>query len=801
MPARRPDEAHSSEGKRAAQGRTAANAALASTEWLRVTLACITDAVITTDAHGRIVFLNAVAQHLTGWNQEAAVSNSLERVFRIVDPQTRQTVENPVALVLRGGVAAGSAEYTLLISKDGTERSIEERAAHVHNAEGEVDGVVLVFRESGERPGQRSLDAETLARAQAILATLPHAFLVLDADMRVESASAPFCLGLQTTEAAIVGRPAFDLGGAQWGIPAFREWLNQIRRGEAAAGVYVLEHEFPANGRRYFRLNAHSLGSGVDEGRDHLLVVMEDVTEGRALQASLHDSEVRYRRLFQTAKDGILILDAETGRIIDANAFMAGLTGQDLPDLVGKELHEIGLFGDVGANKAAFEELRAKGYVRYDHLPIQHRGGSTTEVEFISNVYTEGNRLVAQCNIRDISARVVMEQQILLQTQALADQHRRKDEFLAMLSHELRNPLGPIRSATHLLRLQERGSENLIARQAREVIERQVANLTRLISDLLEVSRIVNARIRLKLETIDLSQSVKHALESAAPLVWRQEHELTTQFPDAADGPVWVSADPTRLEQIIVNLLSNAAKFTAKGGHVHVSFAREHNHAVLRVRDSGIGIAPEMLPHIFDLFAQADRSLERSHGGLGVGLSIVHKLVEMHGGTIEARSGGMGMGSEFTMRLPIAIAPGELTALPSAEHHPTEHKLRVLVVDDNVDGCVMLANLLRMREYGVQMAHTGMEALAVAQSWRPDVVLLDIGLPQLDGYEVARRVRADPALGGIRLVATTGYGNAKDLQLSREAGFDAHLVKPVDLDDIEKLLRKWSEPPRTEASD
>jgi PAS domain S-box-containing protein len=393
-------------------------------------------------------------------------------------------------------------------------------------------------------------------------------------------------------------------------------------------------------------------------------MVMRDVTERKKLEGSLRDSEVRYRRLFQTAKDGILILDAESGRIIDANAFMAGLTGQDLNELLGKELHEIGVFKDVSANKAAFKELHDKGYVRYDHLPIQHRGGRTTDVEFVSNVYNEGHRSVAQCNIRDISARVALEHQIQLQTQALADQHRRKDEFLAMLSHELRNPLAPIRSATHLLRLQERGSENLIAKQAREVIERQVAHLTRLISDLLEVSRIVNSRIRLKRETIDLCQAVQHALETAAPLLSRQNHGLTTAFPDPAAEPVWVKADPTRLEQVFVNLLGNAAKYTSKGGHIWVSLEREHNHAVVRVRDSGIGIAPEMLPHIFDLFAQADRSLEHSQGGLGVGLSIVHRLVEMHGGTVEARSEGLRKGSEFIVRLPLTPAPGEMPAPP-----------------------------------------------------------------------------------------------------------------------------------------
>jgi signal transduction histidine kinase len=240
--------------------------------------------------------------------------------------------------------------------------------------------------------------------------------------------------------------------------------------------------------------------------------------------------------------------------------------------------------------------------------------GETTQVEFISNVYREGDRMVAQCNVRDISARALLEDKIKLQAEAMADLHRRKDEFLAMLSHELRNPLAPIRNATHLLRLQERGNENLIQRQAREVIERQVATLTRLVSDLLEVSRVVTGRIRLIREIVDLSQIVRQALEVANPLFGRRHQEVLPSLLCPTD-PVWVSGDATRLEQVVVNLLNNASKFSDASGCIQVGLERQDNHAQLRVRDSGVGIAPEMLPHIFDLFAQADRSLDRAEGG------------------------------------------------------------------------------------------------------------------------------------------------------------------------------------------
>ena len=515
-----------------------------------------------------------------------------------------------------------------------------------------------------------------------------------------------------------------------------------------------------------------------------------DVHDIRQTEQVVRNSEIRYRRLFQAAKDGILILDAMTGKIVDANAFMCGMLGLDLPELLGKELHEIGMFEDEKANKGAFKELQQNGYIRYDHLPIQKPNGDTTQVEFVSNVYREGQRLMAQCNVRDISVRVELERQIKQQTEAMADQHRRKDEFLAMLSHELRNPLAPIRSATHLLRLQARGSDNPIQQQAREVIDRQVTNLTRLVSDLLEISRVVTGRIKMRMEILDAKQVVQHALETARPLIDRQRHEVTLSLPAA---PVWMQADATRLEEIVVNLLANAAKYTDDGGRIEMSLEQPGNHALLRVRDSGVGIAKELLPQIFDLFTQADRSLDRAQGGLGIGLNLDQRLVQLHGGTVEAHSAGPGQGSEFVVRLPIVAAPGTAAAdAPTPATEAPEHGLRILAVDDNVDACTMLANLLRIEGHSVQTAHTGPAALKTALTWLPDVVLLDIGLPEIDGYEVARRLRAEPALKNTRLIAITGYGNESDVQLSTEAGFDAHLLKPVDLREIEKLLTGWS---------
>jgi PAS domain S-box-containing protein len=515
--------------------------------------------------------------------------------------------------------------------------------------------------------------------------------------------------------------------------------------------------------------------------------------QAQQAEQALHDSEIRYRRLFQTAKDGILILDATAGKILDANAFMSALVGLEPGELLGKELYEIGVFKDIEENKQAFRELQKAGYLRYDHLPIQKLRGETVEVELIASVYLEDERLVAQCIVRDISERVAMENTIKQQAEVLADESRRKDEFLAMLSHELRNPLAPIRSAVHLLKLHERGGENPIQQQAREIIERQVANLTELVSDLMEISRVISGRIRLNLQPVDLNQIVEHAIETITPLVDQRQHKLSIVHCD--DG-LWAQADPTRMEEVFINLLDNAVKYTKDRGRIEVHCERPQgeSYVQVRIRDNGVGIDKKLLPRIFDLFTQADRSLDRAAGGLGIGLSLAGRLVDLHGGTINAHSPPEGSeeGTEFIVRLPLASEPETLQPPAMPESSQNAQGVRVLVVDDNLDLAMVLSTALRLKGYSVQSAHTGPDGLKAVQQWRPDVVLLDIGLPGLDGYEVARCLRSDRALGdaskSMRLIALTGYGRDTDVELALEAGFDAHLVKPYDFDELEKLM-------------
>ncbi len=356
-----------------------------------------------------------------------------------------------------------------------------------------------------------------------------------------------------------------------------------------------------------------------------------------------------------------------------------------------------------------------------------------------------------------------------------ADQH--KNDFLSMLAHELRNPLAPIRNAVQILRL--RGGDEPVLQTVRDLIDRQVQQLVRIVDDLLDISRITRGKIRLQMEPVELANVIARAVETSRPLIDARRHQLSLSVPAE---PIKVQADPVRLTQVVGNLLNNAAKYTEEGGQIDLQVERNCREAVIRVRDTGIGIPGDMLSSVFDLFTQAERSLDRSEGGLGIGLTLVRRLVEMHAGRVEAFSPGPNQGSEFVVHLPLleeAAAPcGPINgAVPAPARG---RQCRVLVVDDNVDAAESIAMLLRMAGHNVRAVYDGPEALNAAATFQPELILLDIGLPGMDGYEVARQLRSRTASRDTMLVAVTGYGQDEDFRRSREAGFDHHLVKPAD---------------------
>jgi PAS domain S-box-containing protein len=367
--------------------------------------------------------------------------------------------------------------------------------------------------------------------------------------------------------------------------------------------------------------------------------------------------------------------------------------------------------------------------------------------------------------------------------EALREADRRKDEFLATLAHELRNPLAPISSGLHILRTAAHSSP--AAASAREIMERQVAQMVRLVDDLLDVARITTGKVELRTAVIDIADGIKDAVETSRPLLDARRQPLTVSLPAA---PVHVSADRTRLAQVFSNLLNNSSKFSDRGQPISIALRAEGGHAVARVTDAGVGIAAEALPKIFDMFGQADSAQHRTRGGLGIGLSLVKRIVEMHGGSVEARSAGAQRGSEFVIRIP-SIAP----ASTAIEHAPSAAaaeapKRRILVVDDNTDAAESLAALLAINGHETRLAHDGLQAVAEAEAFRPEVVFLDIGMPTLDGHETARRIRREPWGRDMVLVALTGWGQNEDRRRSKEAGFNHHLVKPADPAVVAKLI-------------
>jgi signal transduction histidine kinase/ActR/RegA family two-component response regulator len=366
---------------------------------------------------------------------------------------------------------------------------------------------------------------------------------------------------------------------------------------------------------------------------------------------------------------------------------------------------------------------------------------------------------------------------------ALREADRRKDEFLAILAHELRNPLAPIRNSLHILRLSSRQDPSVSAAVS-EMMERQVDHMVRLVDDLLEVSRITRGKIELRREPVEIAAVLRVAVETARPLMDAAGHELAISLPPE---PLTVNGDRVRLAQVFSNLLNNAAKYTDRGGHVHLVCKRDGDAVTVAVRDDGRGIPDELLPRVFDLFMQVDRGADRAQGGLGIGLTLVRSLVEMHGGRVHARSGGPGLGSEFVVRLPLCADPLPAFADPRTQL-PEATGRQVLVVDDNRDAAESLAMLLRLLGMDVRVAYSGAEALAVLGHYEPEVVLLDIGMPGMDGHEVARRIREEPRFRGTTLIALTGWGQEEDRVRSRTAGFDHHLVKPADVTTLHALL-------------
>jgi PAS domain S-box-containing protein len=527
---------------------------------------------------------------------------------------------------------------------------------------------------------------------------------------------------------------------------------------------------FPSEG-----LNGHADRLGFIVGPQEKAQAIETQGMGREI------AQARLAAIVENSDDAIVSKSLD-GMVTSWNPAAERMFGWTSAEAVGRHITLI-IPGERRAEEdEALSRIRRGEMVdHFDTMRVTKDGRLLNISLTISPIRDSTGRIVGASKIaRDVTEKKRVEAELSEKLLELADVDRRKDEFLAMLGHELRNPLSAVRNAVVTARLDPSRRD-----RALDIAYRQTDQLARLVDDLLDVARITRGRMTLRMETVRLGGVVERAVETTRDLVEARAHLLTLALPDE---PLHVSGDPSRLEQVVVNLITNAAKYTEPGGRIEVMARREGEQAVLRVRDNGVGIAREMLSRVFDLFAQAHRGPARVEGGLGIGLTVVQRLVELHGGRVEVTSEGLGRGSEFRVSFPcVPVADANpVPARSAGEGHGGP--VRVLVVDDNADVAEGLMMLLELLGHRVRVAHDGMAALEAVRVSVPDLMLVDIGLPGMDGYELARNVRQDSRLKGVVLVALTGYGRDEDKRKAIEAGFDEHLVKPLTVETFQKLL-------------
>jgi signal transduction histidine kinase len=553
------------------------------------------------------------------------------------------------------------------------------------------------------------------------------------------------------------------------------EVCRRLRASAETSGIPVL-HVWSSDGNR-----VQSLECGADGYLAHPISPAELVATARALvrsrQAELRarSSALQWEATFRAISDGVVLVDG-AGVVRQCNRALADLLGVDAPErLRGERLDRLlgDRFGPLVLPTPAARAVEVEASGRWFRVSAD-RWSDAAALDG-GAVYT----------IAEITDRKQLEEELRRQTAELLEADRQKDEFLAMLAHELRNPLSAASNALHLLENTARAATGGVRLHA--ALERQIRHLSRMVDDLLDVSRITRGRIELRRAPVDLVRLVEEALLARRAAIEADGITLTVDLPSA---PAWISADATRIEQVLANLLSNAVKYTSRPGSILVRVETRPEHALLRVRDSGIGIAPEKLDAIFDLFVQGDVTLDRSAGGLGIGLTLVRRLVEMHGGSVRAESAGVGRGAEFIVRLPSIAPPAQasLASIATASAHTTPAPAagaRVLVVEDLTDTRETLCEMLALWGHEVLSAAGGPQALELVSNTPPEVALIDIGLPVMDGYEVARRLRRQFGRS-VFLVALTGYGQARDQRNAAAAGFDVHVVKPCS----PRLLRQ-----------
>ena len=752
------------------------------TELLNGVLEGTSDVIFVKDLDGRLLLANAAFAAAARSTPALLIGKSDKDLF---PPEVAAAVRQfDQAVIARGSPmqfeetipVAGEARYYLTLK------------APLRDDNSRVVGILGIGRDITERKQAEEAVLASERRLAAILDQLPVGVSVMNFDGRVTLANppmrrfmperTPFLDPERQSRWRAWKADGSSLEPADW--PARR-----AMRGEAVVpGVEFLFTDddgcevWTSVAATPLRNDGGAVGGAV--------MVIQDIDDRKRAEEALRKSEVRLGGILRQSPAGIVQTDA-AGCMTLVNPRWCEMLGHPEAELLGRSLIEITHPMFVAPTVAAFGRLAAGGPDFKIEKAYCRKDGSVLHAQSnVAAIRSSAGQLIGMITVvLDISERLRSEAELRRLAAELTEADRRKDIFLATLAHALRNPLAPIRNGLQVMKLAKNNGEAF--EKVLAMMDRQLSQLVRLVDDLLDVNRITQGKVELRRERVDLRVVIDAAVETSRPAVEQAGHDLVVAVPTA---PIFVNGDGTRLAQVVSNLLNNSSKYTHRGGHVRLTVERDDGTAVVSIKDDGIGIPPAMLGKVFDLFTQVDRTLEKTTGGLGIGLSLVKGLLEMHGGSIEALSDGEGMGSEFVVRLPVMR---EVVALPERSDALTSEVAppalrRILVVDDNVDAANSLGQLLEMFGHEVRTANDGEAGVEVAAQFRPDVVLMDIGMPKLNGYEAARRIRQHPWGQRMLLVALTGWGHADDRKKSVEAGFDHHLVKPVKMDALTTLV-------------
>jgi len=755
------------------------------TALLRAISSSTGDVIFAKDREGRLTYANPATLTLIGkpmqqvlgktdaefLDDKSAARRVMANDRRIMDSGIAEEVEEPVPL------------------PDGTLRIWLSRKAPHHDENGKVVGLLGISRDMTQ--GKLAADAlrESQQFTRRVLDSLSSFVGVTTVDGTLTEANrVPHeAAGIPASE--VLGKKFWDC--SWWNYSP--EIQAQVRDAcERAANGEIVRYDVPArmagDVRVWIDFQVAPLRD--TEGRiTHLIPSAVDIAERRAAEENLRASDERTLLATEATAVGIWEWNVPTETIRwDAQMFrLYGIAPTPDGFVQYSDWRDSLLPEDLPENERILQDTVRRGERSRRQFRIRRRDdGAERYIESVETVRANAQgetEWVVGTNL-DVTEQRTAALQLRQLAADLSEADRRKDEFLATLAHELRNPLAPIRTGLQLMKTT--GLPAATVEKTRSMLDRQLTHMVRLIDDLMDVSRISRGKLELQRERIALAAVVNSAVESSSPLIEQMGHQLTVSLPRQE---IFVDADMTRLAQVVLNLLNNAAKYSDRGGHIQLSVEREGDDAVVTVKDTGIGIAADQLPRVFDMFTQVGGSPERSQGGLGIGLTLVARLVNLHGGQVEARSEGLGKGSAFAVRLPVAVDPSRPLA-PGVEDEPaaTKSSLRVLIVDDNRDGTDSLAEMLRMMGNDTRTAYDGQQGVAVAGEYRPDVILLDIGLPLLNGYEACRLIRQQPWGQGVLLIAVTGWGQDEDRRRSHDAGFDHHMVKPVDAQALMSMI-------------